>query len=206
MFAIAGPAWAVTLPIAGDPIGVDNSDGLIFTLTGATDSLDQIMYIIEKSGESVKEELDHTFIDNSETAFHITSQFVYLIEPGTVTTAPAGTIVPEGMVYGDRSDDIQLKVSHETGSSTTTLSVTINSDEDPGTHDKVTGFLEDGKFRDITADLFAGIVLPSGAGTPLVLVGSDTEAVSVPEPATMLLLGFGLIGLAGYGRKKLFKK
>ena len=38
------------------------------------------------------------------------------------------------------------------------------------------------------------------------ILGVEQASTAVPEPATMLLLGSGLIGLAGYGRKKFFKK
>lgn len=43
-------------------------------------------------------------------------------------------------------------------------------------------------------------------GAPIGGWEGTLELAAVPEPATMLLLGSGLIGLAGLGRKKFFKK
>lgn len=61
-------------------------------------------------------------------------------------------------------------------------------------------------FESVTKVSFSAFSSPASATKGMEEIILDYDTNPVPEPGTILLLGFGLVGLTGAGHKKIFKK
>ena len=116
--------------------------------------------------------------------------------------------VGSGWRWGDYDGEEVTKPEWENDYSATSLGVWSDTDGPATTNDVVFTIDTDTEIWEILlAYMTNGDSFGIGIDPDCHFYGDEiTIEAPVPEPATMLLFGTGLIGLAGLGRKKFFKK
>lgn len=213
VFLVAGSAMALTLDyftgVAGDSQYSDTGAEYVFltdlqtpesapmielssTILSIYDH-DYIIGLFEWDGSSVVADL--CVLDTFQSV--TSSNVIFDLNTGTVTSAI--DMATMGTTFG-----FFLQFYTDIGSGILSNEIYYSDDAVNGGTDVFSIFYDPlGIASTGYSEVALGVGGPSTQGHALVSVD---DVAPVPEPASMLLLGSGLFGLAGIGRKKFFKK